>query len=131
MIATCGGAEKAALLRRLGADRVINYHEESLREVLKKEYPRGLDVVYESVGGDMFATAVDCLADRGRLVVIGMMGEYASGWKPSVHPGLTEKLLWKSASCVGFFLLRYASHFKAHLGRLVELVDSGALQVGV
>ena len=48
----------------------------------------------------MFRAALDSLADRGRLIVIGMMGSYAEGWPLSTHPGLTEKLLWKSASVV-------------------------------
>ena len=47
--------------------------------MLKREYPKGVDVVYESVGGDMFATAVDALAPRGRLVIIGMMASYQVG----------------------------------------------------
>ena len=72
----------------------------SAQDVLRKEYPRGIDVVYESVGGDMFKAALDGLADRGRLIVIGMMGAYAEGWPLSTHPGMAEKLLWKSASVV-------------------------------
>ena len=40
MVATCGSAEKAALRRRLGADRVINYREEDLKAVLRAEYPK-------------------------------------------------------------------------------------------
>lgn len=40
IVATCGSDDKAALLRRLGADRVINYHRESLKDVLRKEYPK-------------------------------------------------------------------------------------------
>ena len=40
VIATCGSEDKARLLRRLGADRIINYRKESLKEVLKKEYPK-------------------------------------------------------------------------------------------
>lgn len=50
VVATCGGSSKAAFLRRLGADRVINYREESVKEVLKREYMAGVDVVFESVG---------------------------------------------------------------------------------
>ena len=46
-----------------------------LQSVLKAEFPRGVDVVYESVGGDMFDTAVGALAKRGRLLVIGMMSQ--------------------------------------------------------
>ena len=37
----------------------------------------------------------------------------------------------KSAAVVGFFLLRYASHFRAHLDRLVQLLDSGKLKVAI
>lgn len=40
VIATCGSPEKAALLEFLGADRIINYRKESVKEVLKKEYPK-------------------------------------------------------------------------------------------
>ena len=39
-MATCGSEEKAALLRRLGADRVINYRKEDLKAVLRAEYPK-------------------------------------------------------------------------------------------
>lgn len=40
VVATCGGAAKAALLRRLGAERVINYREERVKDVLKREFPK-------------------------------------------------------------------------------------------
>lgn len=40
VVATCGGADKAELLKKLGADRVINYRTENVKEVLKKEYPK-------------------------------------------------------------------------------------------
>jgi hypothetical protein len=63
----------------------------------------------QSVGGDMFEMCVDALAPRGTLIVIGMMSAYASGWPPSSSArGLPERLLWKSATVSGFFLLRHA-----------------------
>jgi hypothetical protein len=37
----------------------------------------------------MFATCVDALASKGKLIIIGMMSQYSSGWAPSSHPGLT------------------------------------------
>ena len=40
VIATCGSDDKARLLKRLGADRIINYRKESIKEVLKREYPK-------------------------------------------------------------------------------------------
>lgn len=74
-------------------------------QVLRREYAKGVDVVYESVGGDMFKTAVDALAMRGRLLVIGMMSQYGDGWPVDNHPGLPEKLLKKSASLIGALVL--------------------------
>lgn len=38
VVATCGSRDKAELLKRLGADRVINYREEDVKEVLRREY---------------------------------------------------------------------------------------------
>mmetsp|Transcript_13426 Transcript_13426/g.33880 ORF Transcript_13426/g.33880 Transcript_13426/m.33880 type:complete len:638 (+) Transcript_13426:185-2098(+) len=131
VIGTCGGAAKAALLRALGVDRVINYHEESVKAVLKKEYPKGVDVVYESVGGEMFQTCAKALARHGRLVVIGMMSQYKEGWPVSAYPGLCESLLWKSATCSGFFLPHYTKLFPEHLARLVELQRAGKLRVAI
>ena len=131
VIATCGGASKANMLKSLSADRIIDYKSESIKAVLKAEYPKGIDVVYESIGGETFAAALDCLADKGSLIVIGMMGEYAAGWSPSMHPGLAEKLLWKSASCIGFFLLKYTSLFRPHLNSLISLMDAGKVKVAI
>ena len=132
VVATCGGAAKAALLRSLGAHRVIDHTRENVRAVLRAECPKGVDVVYESVGGEMFDTALASLAPRGRLVVIGAVSQYAAGWAaPSSHPGLTEKLLWRSAACVGFFLPLHARHFRRHMARLVAMHAAGTLRVAL
>jgi NADPH-dependent curcumin reductase CurA len=47
-------------------------------QVLKKEYPRGVDIIYESVGGEMFDLCLNALAVHGRLVVIGMISQVRS-----------------------------------------------------
>ncbi|KAG8057012.1 hypothetical protein GUJ93_ZPchr0002g24337 [Zizania palustris] len=76
IVATCGGESKATLLSTLGVDRVINYRNEKIKDVLKKEFPRV----------------------HGRLVVIGMISQYQGehGWKPQNYTGLCEKILAKS-----------------------------------
>ncbi|KAK9805373.1 hypothetical protein WJX73_007858 [Symbiochloris irregularis] len=131
VIATCSSSDKAAMLKRLGADRVINYKTEDLRAVLKKEYPKGVDIVWEGVGGAMLETCVRALAIKGRLIVIGMVSQYASGWEVSQLRGLPEQLLGKSASVTGFFLPQYFRRMRAHLPRLVEAWGSGRLQVSL
>lgn len=47
VVATCGGAAKVAALAELGADRIIDHTQEDVHAVLKKEYPKGVDLVYE------------------------------------------------------------------------------------
>ncbi|KAK9819434.1 hypothetical protein WJX74_003860 [Apatococcus lobatus] len=129
VVATCGGAEKAELLKRLGADRVIDYHKDDLKAILRKEYPKGMDIIWESIGGDMFRTCLRALAQGGRLIVIGMMSQYSSGWKQEEVKGLPELLLARSACVTGFFLLHYTRLFREHLGRLGRLVTTGRLKV--
>ncbi|KAH7622135.1 putative Prostaglandin reductase-3 [Nannochloris sp. 'desiccata'] len=129
VIATCGSNEKGQFLKSLGADRVINYKTESLKTVLKNEYPQGVNLVCELVGGEMFSTCLNALAPGGRLLIIGAVSQYSTGWKPSTHVGLPEKLLVRSASLLGFFLPMYAVHFKRHLAQLLDAVEGGKLHV--
>ena len=47
----------------------------TISQVLKNEFPKGLDIIYESVGGDMFNLCLNALAVYGRLIVIGMISQ--------------------------------------------------------
>lgn len=131
VVATCGGKGKAALLKDLGVDRVIDYKSEDIKTVLKTEYPKGVDIIYESVGGDMFSLCLNALATYGRLIVIGMISQYQgeNGWEPSNYPGLCEKILKKSQTIAGFFLVQYAHLWQQHLNTLFNLFSSGKLKV--
>jgi NADPH-dependent curcumin reductase CurA len=131
VIGTCGSPAKAALLRALGCDRVINYREETLGAVLKAEYPRGLDLVYESVGREMFDTCVENLAIRGRLVVIGFISEYLAAPEVVHSPRIYGKLLGKSASIRSMFLLHFIRQVPEHFRHLLALYDTGKLRAAV
>ncbi|MBA0730086.1 hypothetical protein Golax_000015 [Gossypium laxum] len=130
VVATCGGKEKARLLKEFGVDRVIDYKTEDIKTALK-EFPKGVDIVYECVGGNMFNLCLDALAIRGRLIVIGMISQYQGkdGWKPLNYPGLVEKLLAKSQTVAGFVLIHYSHLMQKHLIRLFQLYSSGKLKV--
>jgi NADPH2:quinone reductase len=76
VFATAGGAKKLALCRELGAELAIDYREEDFVEkVMEATGGRGVDVIYESVGGDVFERSRKCMASEGRLLIIG----YTSG----------------------------------------------------
>ena len=131
VIGTCGDESKAQLLRDLGVDRVVNYREEDLATVLKNEYRNKLDLVYESVGRSMFDAALDNLAIRGRLVVIGAISEYLDKPETINAPRVGMKLLMKSASIRSMLLFHWLDHMPLHMTRLVELVDSDQLKVSL
>ena len=72
VIATAGSARKLALAAELGAHETINYREEDfVARVKALTDRRGVDVVFEHVGGEVFERSLRCLAWAGRLVTCG------------------------------------------------------------
>ncbi|KAJ3057378.1 Prostaglandin reductase 3 [Rhizophlyctis rosea] len=138
LIGTCSSDEKATILKELGCDRVINYRKESIDSVLKEEYPKGVDVVFESVGGETLQQCLNNLATRGRLIIIGAISAYSKpvpeGAKSSTFAGVwtdtvsTVSLLQKSQSVNGFFLNHYAREFGAALNDMSYAVADGKLK---
>eukprot|EP00058_Branchiostoma_floridae_P023010 XP_002608500.1 hypothetical protein BRAFLDRAFT_92418 [Branchiostoma floridae] len=130
VIGTCSTDAKMEILKSIGCDRPINYKKEDLNEVLKTEYPKGVDVVYESVGAQMFDTCLDRLALKGRLIVIGFIAGYKSdtGYTP-IRGGdtLPYKLLAKSACVRGFLLPLYTNLWVEYHQRLVSMYHAGDL----
>eukprot|EP01122_Echinamoeba_exundans_P007241 TRINITY_DN2179_c0_g1_i1.p1 TRINITY_DN2179_c0_g1~~TRINITY_DN2179_c0_g1_i1.p1 ORF type:complete len:353 (-),score=72.17 TRINITY_DN2179_c0_g1_i1:33-1091(-) len=131
VIATCSTEDKVEVLRKLGCDRVINYKKENLGNVLRTEYPKGVNIVYESVGGDTFTTCVRNLAPFGRLVIIGAISQYQeSDLKvPGLPAWLPTMLIQKSATVRGFFLPNSTKNAGEHLKKILTLFQSGKLKV--
>ncbi len=132
VIATCSSADKVSMLRELGADRIINYKEESLEQVLTNEYPAGINLVFENVGGEVFDVCVANLATRGRLVICGFISEYQQQEPVRVtSPRIYHKLLWKSASVRGYLYSDYPELIPQHLQHLMGLLHDGKLDVKI
>ena len=80
LIATVGSATKRDALHALGFEHVIDSSIENVRDrVLEITGKRGVDVVYDPVGGDLFDASVRCMAKEARLLVIGFTsGRFAT-----------------------------------------------------
>ena len=97
VIACASSEDKLAVCREHGADATINYATEDLRERIKALTDgRGVDVVYDPVGGPYSEPAFRSLAWRGRLLVVG----FAAGDIPKLPLNL---MLLKGAAVVGVF----------------------------
>ncbi len=96
VIAAAGGAEKCALALEHGAHAAIDYRAADLRAEIKRlTNGRGLDVVFDPVGGASFDPAMRSLVAGGRHVLIG----FASGSVPQIPANI---LLVKNVSVMGF-----------------------------
>jgi NADPH2:quinone reductase len=103
VIGTARGKDKLSIAQANGANHVIDYGEEDIRERVKAiTGGRGVDVVYDPVGGKVFDQSLRCLAWEGRLLVIG----FASGQIPQVP---ANYLLVKNIAVVGFY---WGAYFK-------------------
>jgi NADPH2:quinone reductase len=97
VIAAASADDKLAVCREHGADDTINYTADDLRDRVKAiTNGRGVDVVYDPVGGAYTEPALRSLAWRGRLLVVG----FAAGEIPKIPLNLT---LLKGCSIVGVF----------------------------
>jgi NADPH2:quinone reductase len=97
VIAAASTDEKLEVVRKLGADHVINYATQDLRERIKEiTGGAGVDVVYDPVGGPYTEPALRSLAWKGRYLVVG----FAAGDIPKIAINL---LLLKGAALVGVF----------------------------
>jgi len=75
VIATAGSEAKLDAAAAHGADHVINYRETDFREtVLSLTDKRGVDAVYDPVGGDVFNQSLRCMAPEGRIMPVGFAG---------------------------------------------------------
>ena len=130
VIGTCSSDEKAAFLKKIGCDIVIDYKKENVGEFLKKNFPKGIDVIYESVGGELFEQCLASLAEFGRLIVIGSITGYtdqtAFQRKPDAAP-IQRILLSRSARMCGFMLPSYRAVFPKYLPNLIKMVATGEL----
>ena len=111
VVAAAGGDEKTRLCAELGADEVIDYTNEDLYErVMALTDKRGVDVVYDPVGGNYFDVARRLLAWEGRLLVVG----FASGTIPSAP---ANHALVKNYSVVGVHMGGYRERDRRPLVR--------------
>jgi len=126
VIAAASSEEKLAFARQAGADETINYSSASLRDAVKElTKGKGVDVVYDPVGGELAQMALRSLAWHGRYLVIG----FACGEIPDFPANIA---LLKEASIIGVWWGTWSNHNPGEsLQNMVELaamVESGKLK---
>jgi NADPH:quinone reductase len=118
VIAVASSKEKLALACKYGADEGINYESEDLKERLKElTRAKGVDVLYDTVGGNHTEPSLRAMAWEGRYLVLG----FASGTIPRIPLNL---VLLKGCSLIGVFWNAFVQcNPERHRANLVMLLD--------
>ncbi len=127
VFATAGSDDKCRACEQLGAERAINYREADFStEVRSLTDGRGVDVILDMVGGDYLPREIACLADDGRLVIIGLLG----GAQAQVP---LAQILLRRLTLTGSTLRPRSIEYKANLAqalrtRVWPLIEAGTIR---
>lgn len=126
VVATASGEEKLEIARGAGADHLIDSRAPDLRDRVKAlTGGRGVDVVYDPVGGELFDASLRCTAPGGRILLVG----FASGKVPQIPANL---LLVKNIAAIGYYWGAHrtlAPHWmQASCEELVRWLGNGELR---
>lgn len=130
VIATAGGPEKCQIAQDHGADYVIDYKSENIRDRVREitttlGQPKGANVVYDPVGGDVFDQSLRCVAPGARILLIG----FASGTVPQIPANI---LLVKNVTAIGFYFGAYLEQnpdiAQQGMADLLDRLKSGAIR---
>jgi len=124
VIACASTQEKLEFCKSVGADHLINYKTEDLRKRIKQISKRGVDIVYDPVGGEFTEPAIKSLAFEGKYLIIG----FTAGI-PKIRANLA---LLKSAQLIGIFWGRWMQErpreSKESVVKLMEMYSKGQIK---
>jgi len=129
VIAGASSDEKLKFAKKAGPDSLVNYRNGDLKTKIKEMTKgKGVDVIFDPVGGDLFDQATRCINWNGRLLVVG----FTSGRIPEYKANLA---LLKGASMVGVFLGRWINEepdeYEKNMAELFEYFRQGKIKPAV
>lgn len=128
VVGIAGGEQKCRyLVEELGFDAAIDYKHEDVATGLKRTCPKGVDVYFDNVGGDILDAVLARLTYKARVVICGAISQYNNLEAP-VGPRNYLSLLVNRARMEGFVVMDHAAHFPAALRELGGWLASGQLK---
>ncbi|MFI8376891.1 NADP-dependent oxidoreductase [Pseudomonas helleri] len=128
VVGIAGGKEKCNLLiEELGFDGVIDYKNEDVIAGLKRECPKGVDVYFDNVGGDILDAVLSQLNFKARVIICGAISQYNN--KEAVKgPANYLSLLVNRARMEGFIVMDYADRYVAAGQEMAGWLAKGQLK---
>jgi NADPH-dependent curcumin reductase len=127
-VGIAGGKEKCAwLVEKARFDAAIDYKSEDVGKRLRELCPKGIDVYFDNVGGDLLDVALARLAMRGRIVLCGAIAAYNDA-EPRPGPKNYSNLIIKRGRMEGFLVFDYLKRAPEAAMELFGWVQSGQIE---
>jgi NADPH-dependent curcumin reductase len=130
VIGIAGGPEKCEwLTSEAGFDAAIDYKSEKVGEALSRHCPRGIDVYFDNVGGEILDLALARLANRARVVLCGAISQYNEAQGIAAHPPKNYfNLILHGARMEGFLVFHFARRYPEAIADMSKWYAEGKLK---
>lgn len=130
VIGIAGGPDKCRYLTEIGFDAAIDYKNEDVGNRLNETCPKGIDVYFDNVGGEILEKALARLARRGRVVLCGAIAQY-NDESPAPGPRNLSQLIIQRGRMEGFLASDYMRRAAEAFPDLYAWVNDGRLKYQV
>ena len=130
VVGIAGGKDKCHwLTSELGFDAAVDYKDGATYKALRAAAPKGIDVYFDNVGGDILEACLALMNNSGRIACCGAISQYDG--VPSAHGprGVPGLVVVKRLVMQGFIVMDYMDQRDAALAELQSWVASGKLKV--
>jgi NADPH-dependent curcumin reductase CurA len=130
VVGIAGGAKKCEWLKRdLGFDAVIDYKAQAVGGALKEAAPKGIDVYFDNVGGDILEACLFRMNNHGRISCCGAVSQYDGAAPRHCPRGIPGLIVTKRLKMQGFIVMDFNDERAKALADLETWVKAGQLKV--
>ena len=129
VIGIAGGREKCEwLTTQAGFDAAIDYKNQKVGDELKRLCPKGIDVYFDNVGGEILDHALARLADSARIVLCGAISQYNETGMLGAGPKNYFNLILHRARMEGFLVFQFAQRYPEAIADLAKWRAEGKIK---
>ncbi len=126
VVGIAGGGEKCDYIRQCGFHAAIDYKNEDLSAAIKQHCPKGVDIYFDNVGGEMLDIAISHMRPFGHIIISGAISEYNAPTPRGIRnilPFITHRL-----SMAGLVVYDYRKDFPTAQKELAAYIKAGKLR---
>ena len=126
VVGIAGGKKKCRLLtEKLGYDQALDYKAPKLYENIKKVFPKGIDVFFDNVGGELLDKVLGQINRRARIAICGRISEYLIPPEEYHRPKNLYRIGLKDARMEGFFIYDYVDEHHEYEKQMATWIREG------